>query len=122
MFYCHFSIHQPSHELVKKHYEDIKDEPFIQDVFDYMALGPVVATAWQGYRAVLVGRQLVGTSPAFKSLPGTIRFDYSLSDVQNVVHSSSCVEAADREIKLWFNDTEIYPWIQANEKFLRAFV
>lgn len=107
--------------MMKEHYDDIKTAPYFPDTLDYMTSGPIVATVWQGYKAVIYGRQILGSSLTSNSSPGTIRFDFSLSDVENVVHGSDSIEAANREIKLWFNETELSPWIQAKSQFISEY-
>lgn len=79
---------------------------------------PVVAIIFEGHHAVEFGRKLVGNTEPRQSLPGTIRGDYSVESYQladnrkrvtlNLVHASESVSEAEREIKIWFNDDEIY--------------
>jgi len=74
--------------------------------------GPVVALILSGNHVVEVVRKIVGnTIPLFAEL-GTIRGDFSIDSpslsikekraLQNLVHASSSVEEAKREISLWF--------------------
>lgn len=112
---------QPSRELLAKHYEDLKDESFFEDVLDYMSSGPIVPTVWEGYRAVKYGRQILGSSRTIDSASGTIRGDLCVSDVQDIIHGADSVEAANREINLWFNETELMRWTQANVKFIHGY-
>ena len=57
------------------------------------------------------------TDPA-KAAPGTIRGDLGLDMGRNLIHGSDSLESAQREIALFFKDTEIIdyprsldPWI-----------
>ena len=42
--------------------------------------------------------------------PGTIRGDYGIDIGRNLVHGSDSVESANREIALWFADSELNAW------------
>lgn len=86
-----------------------------------MTSGPIVVTVWQGFKAVTFGRQLLGNSLTSTSPPGTIRFQFSGSEIQNVVHGADTVEAANQEIELWFDETEINSWEQANAQWIHAY-
>ena len=72
---------------------------------------PVVALILSGNHAVEVVRKIIGnTIPIFAEL-GTIRGDFSIDSpdlsikekraIQNLVHASSTVKEAEREISLW---------------------
>jgi len=74
--------------------------------------GPLVALILSGNHAVEVVRKMVGnTVPLFAEL-GTIRGDFSIDSpdlsikekraLKNLVHASSTIEEAKREISLWF--------------------
>jgi len=77
---------------------------------------PIIAIILSGNHAIEVVRKIVGnTVPLFAEL-GTIRGDFSIDSpdlsvkekraLQNLVHASSTVEEAKREISLWFEKVE----------------
>lgn len=77
-----------------------------------MTSGPIIAIILSGNHAIEVVRKIVGnTVPLFAEL-GTIRGDFSIDSpdlsikekraLQNLVHASSTIEEAKREISLWF--------------------
>jgi nucleoside-diphosphate kinase len=80
--------------------------------------GPVAAMVWEGFHAVSIVRKLVGHTEPKQALPGTIRGDflidsYELADkegraVRNLVHASSDIGEAKREIALWFAESELH--------------
>jgi nucleoside-diphosphate kinase len=41
---------------------------------------------------------------------GTIRGDFCSSGSRNLVHASDAAASAEREIKLWFSESEIVSW------------
>ncbi|MBP5622526.1 MAG: nucleoside-diphosphate kinase, partial [Thermoguttaceae bacterium] len=65
--------------------------------------GPVLASIWEGRDAVAVVRRLVGPTDCGDAEPGTIRGDFGVDFRENLVHASDSVEAARREIALFFD-------------------
>ena len=108
----------PSKEHVETHYEDLKTKKFFPGLVEYMLTGPVVATVWQGTEAVKTGRMIVGETDPKQSLPGTIRGDYCIEKGRNIIHASDKVEAAEKEINLWFKQEEINTWSKVDEKMI----
>ena len=49
------------------------------------------------------------TNPS-ESDPGTIRGDYGVSLSMNLIHGSDSVSSASRELKIFFNDNELYSY------------
>ncbi|NPA85876.1 MAG: nucleoside-diphosphate kinase [bacterium] len=96
------------------------DDPYVigtiarSKLIEYMSSGPIVALVLQGPAAVHVVRKLVGSTEPATAAPGTIRGDYSCLSraycavtgiaLMNVVHASDSIEAAEREIKIFFAD------------------
>ena len=97
----------PSKEHLETHYEDLKAMPFFPKLLSYMMMGPVVAMVWQGADVVRQGRIMLGATKPLESAPGTIRGDFCISVGRNICHGSDSVEAANREIALWFTDKEL---------------
>lgn len=65
------------------------------------------------------GRMLLGDSDPEKSLPGTIRGDYSIGSHntgRNIIHAADSVQSAEREINLWFKPKEIISWVSIKNK------
>jgi len=91
-----------SRELAEKHYSEHEGKPFFRELVDFIISGDVVVMVVIGYEAVSAVRSLMGSTDPLKSLPGTIRGDFALEIGQNVVHGSSSLESADREIELFF--------------------
>lgn len=88
--------------VVEEHYAEHKERPFFGSVCDYLVSGPVVALVVKGENSVKAIRAMMGATNPIEATPGTVRGDMALSIEDNLVHSSSDVEAAAREIALWF--------------------
>ena len=87
---------------VEEHYAEHRERPFFKDVCDYLTSGPIVLIAVRGINAVKAIRMMMGATNPLDAEPGTIRGDYALSIDDNLTHSSSDPEAAQRELDLWF--------------------
>lgn len=70
----------------------------------FMTSGPLVPMIWEGPNAIQITRNLLGYYNPLHSEPGTIRGDFSMDITANIIHGSDSVEAANKEIKLWFNE------------------
>ena len=101
---------QADGELLEQHYKDLVSKPFFPKLKDYMLSGPVVCMIWEGKEAVSTGRKMLGATNPLESAPGTIRGDYSIEVGRNICHGSDSVESAEREIGLWFEESEILDW------------
>jgi len=87
---------------VEEHYGEHVGKPFFESVVSYLSSGPVVAMAIQGENATKAIRTMMGATNPLEATPGTIRGDFALTIDDNLTHSSSDPDAAERELKLWF--------------------
>lgn len=92
----------PGKELLEKHYEDLAGRSFFAGLVEYMNSGPIAAMVWEGLNAVSTGRKMLGATNPADSAPGTIRGDFCIHVGRNIIHGSDAVEAANKEIALWF--------------------
>lgn len=113
-------------EITKEPIEYGKD--IIRTIVRYMTAAPVVAMIMEGNKAVSVVTKIVGTTEPATSDVGTIRGDYTLDSyshatfenraVRNLVHQSESPEEAEREIQIWFNESEIMNYVTAQERIM----
>ncbi len=105
-------------EFSKKHYSEHIGKPFYKGLEDLLVSGPVVAMVWEGAKAVELVRKMVGSTEPANSQSGTIRGDYAHMSyaradelnigVPNLIHASDSLENAQKEISLWFSESEIF--------------
>lgn len=88
--------------LAEDHYAEHKNKPFFGELVDFITSGPVLAFVLSGEHAIATVRTLNGATNPQEAVPGSIRGDYALTMDANVVHASDSIEAATREIALWF--------------------
>jgi len=53
---------------------------------------------------------MLGDTDPITSKPGTIRGDFAIDVGRNVIHGSDSIEAAQKEIELWFSPEERTDW------------
>ena len=86
----------------EKHYAVHKGKFFYDDLVTTLSASPVVAAVLEGPNAIAVVRAMVGATRPHEAAPGTIRGDYALVGLRNLVHASDAPETASAEIALWF--------------------
>ncbi|MCL4374050.1 nucleoside-diphosphate kinase [Candidatus Marsarchaeota archaeon] len=96
-------------------------------LLDYIISGPVVAIVFEGNEAPFIAKKLLGPTEPRKADPSTFRGKYSsdsydLADarkraVKNLVHISD-EETAEREIHVWFKDSEISNYKRIDEDLM----
>ena len=85
--------------ILAEHYAHVKDQPFFQELANYMSTSPVLVVCLEGLNAIKTVRGLAGTN---NNQFGTIRGDFASSPQRNLIHSSDSAEMAEREIKRFF--------------------
>lgn len=94
--------------LARKHYAVHKDKPFFDDLVNFITEAPIIAMVFKGENAVERIRKLMGATDPKKAEPGTIRADFGTDIQRNAVHGSDSLATAEREIKLFFSEDEIF--------------
>ncbi len=97
-------------ELSREHYAEHVEKPFYPLLEAFITSAPVVALAIEGPEAVRVMRDMLGKTNGRDAAPGTIRGDFGLSRQMNLVHGSDSTAAAERELKIYFRDTELFDY------------
>ena len=105
--------------LARQHYSEHVDRPFFGGLVDFITSAPVVAMAWESNGAVEAVRNTMGQTNPTASPPGTIRGDLGLDIGRNLVHGSDSPESAERELSLFFSDTELLDYERANDQWIQ---
>ena len=84
-----------------------KARPFFQDLCTFMSSGPILVQVLEGPNAVLLNRELMGSTNPANADAGTIRKDFAESIEANSVHGSDSLENAKAEISFFFSELEI---------------
>lgn len=102
--HCYFKA---TRQVIEKHYEHRRNRSFFGEMVAYLTSGPIVPMIWEGVDAIHVTRKMVGKVSKRLKYKGSIRSDFALDYTRNLVHGSDSMEAADKEINMWFHESEI---------------
>jgi nucleoside-diphosphate kinase len=94
-------------ELAQRHYEEHTEKPFFGELVEFITSAPTLALVLEGESAISIVRTTMGATNPADAAPGTIRGDLALAMPDNLVHGSDSPESAQREIRLWFADSEL---------------
>ena len=90
--------------MAERHYAVHKGKFFYDELVKTITASPVIAAVLEGPNAIAVVRAMVGATRPHEAAPGSIRGDYALVGLRNLVHASDALETAASEIALWFPD------------------
>jgi len=88
--------------MAEKHYAVHKGKFFYDDLVKVITASPVVAAVLEGPNAIGVVRSMVGSTRPHEATEGSIRGDYALVGLRNLIHASDAPQTAASEIALWF--------------------
>jgi nucleoside-diphosphate kinase len=95
-------------ERLREHYAHIASKPFFPEVEDFMQSSPVIVLALSADGVIEKVRALVGPTDSKKAAKGTIRGDFGVDVMVNVVHASDSLEAAKVELERFFSSDELF--------------
>jgi nucleoside-diphosphate kinase len=96
--------------LLREHYAHIAGKPFFPEVETFMSSTPVIAVALEAKDAVNKVRELLGPTDSKKAEKGTIRGDFGVDVMVNVVHASDSLENARLELARFFKHGELFTY------------
>lgn len=95
-------------KILREHYAHIAAKPFFPEVEEFMQSSPVIAVALQADGVIEKVRALLGPTDSKKADKGTIRGDYGVDVMVNVVHASDSLDAAKVELERFFKSDELF--------------
>lgn len=107
-----------SEDLAKTHYQEHQDKPFFGELVDFITSGPVFAMVLEGENVIDTARLVVGATNPQQAAPGTIRGDFGLTVGKNIIHGSDSPESAEREIGLFFDESEVLDYDLINSSWI----
>jgi nucleoside-diphosphate kinase len=95
-------------DLLREHYAHIAAKPFFPELQTFMQSSPVVALALEAEGVVEKVRALVGPTDSRKAPAGTIRGDFGVDVMVNIVHASDSLDTARVELLRFFQPGELF--------------
>ncbi len=99
--------------LAERHYGEHIGKPFYEGLVQYITACPIIAAVFEGTDAVEAVRRSMGKTNPRDADPGTIRGDFGLEIGRNLLHGSDSVESAEREVGLFFQESELHAYERA---------
>ncbi len=102
--------------LAQEHYQDLRGKPFFAELLEHLqgnlhGVSAVLAFVFSGPDAVARVREATGATHPEKAGPRSIRGAIGRMAtsglMENILHASSTLEEAEREIRLWFKPEEL---------------
>jgi len=109
---------QMTRGLAESHYQAHVDKPFFPSLVEFITSSPLIAMVLEGKHAIELVRSTMGETDPAKAIPGTIRGDLSMDIGRNLVHGSDSIEAAKREISLFFQESEILDYRRDTDSWI----
>lgn len=97
-------------DLLREHYVHIASKPFFPEVEAFMQSTPVIALALAGDNAIEKVRTIIGPTDSKKAEKGTVRGDFGVDVMANIVHASDSLENAELELKRFFQPDELFDY------------
>lgn len=111
-------VRQVDASLAERHYAIHKGKFFYDDLVKTITSSPVVACVLEGPNAVAAVRAMVGATRPHEAAPGSIRGDYALVGLRNLIHAADSAETARAEIALWFEDAELVSYSRDLDRWM----
>ncbi|HLR60598.1 MAG TPA: nucleoside-diphosphate kinase [Pseudogracilibacillus sp.] len=105
-------------ELAETHYGEHKERPFFGELVDFITSGPVFAMVWEGENVISTSRLMIGETNPAEANPGSIRGDFAVTVAKNIIHGSDSPESAEREINLFFNESELTSYDKQDDAWI----
>lgn len=99
---------QLTKEQAEIHYQEHTEKPFFKELVGFITSGPLIAMVIAGENTIKASRGMMGATNPIDAAAGTIRGDFALNVRNNIIHGSDSLISAEREIKNFFNENELY--------------
>ncbi len=100
-------------ELAERHYAVHVGKFFYDELVAYITSGPVVVAVLEGPKVIEIVRSMIGKTRPNEAVGGTIRGDFAVEGLRNLIHASDAPETASEEIALYFRDGEVVTYSRA---------
>ena len=106
--------------LAETHYAVHRERPFFPELVEYISSSPVAVAVLEGPNAIEVVRAMIGKTRPHEAASGTIRGDFALEGLRNLVHASDAPETAASELAMWFGEGDLVDYGRAIDSWIVA--
>jgi len=99
-----------SREKAEEFYEEHKGKEFYEPLVNFMSSNPCLVMVLEGENATQKIRDIAGNTDPQKAKEGTLRRLYAQDNRHNILHAADSIKSAEREVKFFFSENEIYCW------------
>lgn len=107
-------------DILDEWYQHHKGKPFFGGLKSFMMSTPIVAMVWEGVECTESVRIITGITKARSADAGSIRGDLAMSQQQNLIHASDSAENGEKEMRLLFDETELFDYVKDLEIHIYA--
>lgn len=111
-------IMQLDKKILEEHYYHVVNEDFFPRIVRNMTKYPVIAIAASWKDSIKLIRSMIWLTNPAEAAPWSTRGDLWNSFNTTVIHASDSIKNAERELKIFFDDNEIFEYSKFNEKVL----
>ncbi len=104
--------------LAEQHYAEHQGKAFYPGLVRHITSSPVVVGVLEGPEAIAVTSAMMGPTNPATAPAGTIRGDYGLDMGLNIIHGSDGPESAQREVALFFPESELVRYERATDPWI----
>ena len=102
----------------KRMYSVHEGKDFYEPLLKFITASPVIAMVVEGVDVISIVRAMMGPTFGPDAPGGTIRGDLGMSRRYNLIHGSDSPESAEREISIFFDETEILDYNLTNDTWV----
>ncbi len=104
--------------IAEQHYAEHVDKPFFAGLSAFMMSRPIIAMAVEGNAAIELVRTTMGATNPQNAVPGTLRGDFGTDIGRNLIHGSDSLEAATRELAIFFTPEELLDYERESDRWI----
>ena len=101
-------VMQMNEKIAAVHYVEHIGRPYYKELVEFMTSAPLMALVLGGENVIKRVREINGATNPANAAEGTIRKLYAENGSKNAVHASDSPESAEREIKIFFSELEMF--------------
>jgi len=97
-------------EKAEEFYKEHKGRDFYEPLINFMSSNPCLVMVMEGEKATQKIRDIAGNTDPQRAEEGTLRRLYAQDNRHNILHAADSAKSAEREVRFFFSENEIYSW------------